>query len=231
MADEYPGSEVISEPLGFFFEETDRPRGIFTQTDRQLLFGELEYDSDQALRNARHRVREHIRHSLNDIFLINRNLDDSELKQVIDRQKEIDVENELTQIAYDPALIELGIRIARIQYEENDRYTFEDVIEEMVVRRTLNVASSMSDDMFIKNVEVEVNIEQEDVTGKKVIYDLIHGKPSVGELMDFLSKGDPERLRDRLRELDTELETADSQKISPEDTIFDLYSSDDSNSG
>lgn len=63
--------EIFSEP------ETDRTRGLFTESDRQFLLGEKEYEYEQSSINKRRDIRNRIHHTFLD-FKFLRYLSESE---------------------------------------------------------------------------------------------------------------------------------------------------------
>lgn len=73
--------------------ETDRPRGILTDTDRRYLLGETDYANEQSKRDARYRIRERVFNGLRDLDLVLRELEGRDLEQVLKRIDEDDVES------------------------------------------------------------------------------------------------------------------------------------------
>lgn len=69
----------------------ERPRGIFTPTDREFITGEKEYDNKQSERDARYRIRERAYNGLLDLKLVF-SLDDKDLELVTKKVSEEDID-------------------------------------------------------------------------------------------------------------------------------------------
>jgi hypothetical protein len=216
--------EIALEPesSGPEYLNIDRPRAMLTKTDRELLVGQKDYDSAQPLRNARHRVREHIRQSLNDVYLINSQLESSELKQIVERQTQLDIDKDRTHIWLPSGLVQLGVRM-EYAASENPEMSDEELIEGLLKESLRTVLKQIYDDVIITGVDLSVNIKKQDPESEQFVNNLISGKPAVEEVVGYLSSGDAEYLRRRLRELDAEIEMSNGQSIGPDDRFFEVF--------
>lgn len=200
--------------------KTDRPRGILTSTDRELLLGQKEYESDQALRNARYRIREHIRHSLLDMFLIYNHIDYDELAQVARRQDKLNSNNDIGGAALGLALITVGLQIATERKEQyND--DFEELAENEV-ESAIRYFQNHTDKKITKTVDVDISIESEKNTDE-LIEHLLFEDPDVGTVIEYLERGDLELLANKLREHDEEITPNNHSPIGPDDRIVNIH--------
>jgi hypothetical protein len=209
MSEEQPSddTETDENPL----DQLDRSRGILTQGDRELLTGNHDYDSEQKLRNARYRLREHVRHSLLDVYFLVRHLNNDELKKMMKRQVD-----QGGTLGFDGMLTQLGIRLADIKINSYDYIT--DSTEETAHPRNLsdaianNVKSSIireekrSERPAITKINVDISIEREEFDNERILRELVHGTPTHAEFTSYLSNGDLERLRAKLKEHDEVIE-------------------------
>lgn len=224
MSEDTPDVEVHENkdtqlPL---YRQTDRDRAILTRTDRELLLNEKEYDSEQALRNARHRLREHIRNSLHDIFLIASYLDQDELKQLVDRQRELDDGGEHSRISYTAGVFKFACQLANVDVMNDQRQTFEERIEADLLTAIPAVVERTTDDIVVTDVEVNISIETEEDTDV-LIDELVSGNPRMRMVMSYLERNSAERLRKELREQDEVIDLVGSEVIDPEHDIFELF--------
>jgi hypothetical protein len=207
------------------FENTTRPRGILTQTDRQVLAGMKRYDSKQGMRNARHRIREHIRQSLNDVYVVNRTLDASELKQIEERQRELDVEQERRQVVFAPAATELGVRLSYALALDDPDNSVVDEVERNVTEALFRVVGDFNDDIVVTDVNVDIDLERESAESDELLNEIVFGKPSPHKVTQYMANGNADRLRRRLLELDAEIEVEGGNSIGPDDKLFSMFGS------
>lgn len=152
---------------------------MLTRTDRELLLHRKEYDSEQSRRNARHRLREHIRNSLHDIFLIASHLERDELKQLVDRQRKLDEEGDHGQISLTTGVFKFGCQLADVVAVDNQRHTFEEKVEADLATVLPSVVERANDDLAVTDVNVDISIETEEDTDA-LIDELISGNPTMG---------------------------------------------------
>jgi len=205
------------------YRKIDRSRGILTPTDRELLLGQKEYESDQALRNARYRIREHIRHSLLDMFLIYNDIDYDELAQVVQRQDKLNSNDETRApggSAHGLALITVGLQIANERHRTY-RNNFEELAEHKV-ESAIRQFQRHTGSEIIKTVDVDISIESEKNTDE-LIEHLLFEDPDVGTVIEYLERGDLELLANKLREHDEEITPKNHSPIGPDDRIVNIH--------
>lgn len=207
-----------------FYQRPNRKRAMLTQTDRELLLGLKEYDSEQGLRNARHRLREHVRHSLHDIFLLMTQLEQSELERIVERQRELDEQENLAQISFPGGVFNLGTRLAYIIATEDERQSFEETVEGLVSSAVRGTMERAYDDGVLTEVTVDVSVETEE-NAEKIVDSLLSGTPQRSSVLSYLSNHDPELLQRRLREEDEEINIrgANNGSIGPDHDIFGIF--------
>lgn len=108
--------EFSDEPV---FEPKDRPRGVFSPTDREYLFGLKEYTHPQSEANREQSIRERIQNALLDFRLIWALVDPDEREKTLDEMDQEDLNQGIESIitfayfALDKNLTELERRIER----------------------------------------------------------------------------------------------------------------------
>jgi|APHM01.1.fsa_nt_gi hypothetical protein len=202
--------------------KTDRPRGIFTSTDRELILGKKEYESDQSLRNARYRIREHIRHGLLDTCLIHNHLDRDELAKTIQRQDEINRDDDNLNSGFDvgEVLTRLGIE-TKYEIWGSEPHDFEVIIENMIEDTLYDFYADMSD-KFMTRADVDITLEFSENTDE-IIQLLMFGEPPLDAVIEYLETGDILLLQRKLREHGEQITPENTSPIDPDDKIFDIH--------
>ena len=231
MSEDTPDVEIHEKgnrPLPLH-RQVDRGRAMLTRTDRELLLNLKEYDSEQARRNARHRLREHIRESLPDIFLIGTHLEPDELKQLVDRQRKLDEEENYAPISLTSGVFKFGCQLADAVAADDQRQTFEEKVEGDLATVLPSVVERANDDIVVTDVNVDISIETKEDTDA-LIDELISGNPRMTTVMSYLQRHDADLLRERLREQDTVIDLAGKEKIGPDHELFELITGEQSDS-
>lgn len=223
MSDNDPSAEKNNPE----WHDPNRDRAMLTRTDRQLLLGEKEYDSEQALRNARHRVREHIRDSLNDAQLVASRIDQSEFKQIENRQAKLDNDRGYVPANHQGGVMELALRLIHADPPEGTEASFERSIETVLARRTKTVIERL-ENVAVANIDVDISLERRSLEDDQFINDLIFGNPEAETVWSYLMAGGGEQLFQKLQELDAEITTKEGVTIGPDHSVFNMYTEDDS---
>lgn len=179
-------------------EQANRPRGILTPPDRELLRGEIEYENPQQYSNRRADIRERIANGLMDFSLIQYLLRDKDRKLIFkDPSSQANVDNlDL------PANIQSTIFWIYLGLKEQN-YDFERLIEAAVEEAEKEYASKYwgekIDVSVTFSVEVHRSYEIEDIITKlerggpikaKYIYDLLqlsNGVPIDTQQLDVIN--------------------------------------------
>jgi len=204
--------------------DTDRSRGIFTPTDREVILGNKEYESEQGLRNARYRLREHVRESLIDIFLMASYFDQDELAQVLQRQDKLDDEAEHPRLSFSSTLLRIGFRVLYERSKSSDRGFLERV--ESDVQGALSKVYEELTDNIVTKVDVDITLETQSTDSDELIEHLVFGEPSMQTVLSYFHHGDVQLLRDKLREHGEEIDHTDQARsgpIGPDNDLFEFY--------
>jgi len=143
----------------------DRPRGILTRSDRELLLNGDEDKTKNDLRDARYRIRKRIKNSLSDFALLTEYLDSSDLELVF----EDIVDDTPYDVVFALSFIYLGNRYL-VQQRPDD-----EVDESFNRLVTIAVQRAERSRGYLAKVEGGISISRED--------------PSVGELITQLKTG------------------------------------------
>ncbi|MDB9250861.1 hypothetical protein PN419_17985 [Halorubrum ezzemoulense] len=198
---------------------TDRERAMLTKTDRELLLGEKEYKSDQALRNARHRVREHIRNSLLDAFTVSTLIKTDELEQIVERHFELSEQDGYPATTLSSGVLGLAMRLMYIEATQEFDTSFTGYVESKVATEFRSVIQQETD-TAVSEIDVDIDVtEREDID--EAVRDIVHGNTSMTIVLDHLANAGPEKLQNALRENDTVIETSGGIVIGPDHEIFD----------
>ncbi|WP_435360282.1 hypothetical protein [Haloarchaeobius sp. DFWS5] len=65
--------------------DADRPRGVLSKADREYLLGLSEMTHEQSKRNAEARIRKRVTHGILDFYLLIRNLDREDRRQIFEK--------------------------------------------------------------------------------------------------------------------------------------------------
>lgn len=134
-------------------ESMERPRGIFTDTDRQFLWGVKSYDSAPTTSERRGKIRERAINGIQDLRYL-RKLDDPQRKRVIDT-----LEEDTTSRALDKAVEGLIAFVYRGLGKDKSR------IEEMVSHGIYNGESEPGNtgpySGGVKEVSVDIDIDRD----------------------------------------------------------------------
>jgi len=206
------------------YPNIDRPRGIFTPTDREVLVGDKEYESEQGLRNARYRLREHVRESLLDIFLMSSYFEQDELVQVLQRQSKLDDEAGRPRLLISAALVRLGFRI---EYEDSKSggRDFTERVEDRVQGAFATVYEQLTDDI-VREIDVDITLETQSSDSDELLEHLVFGEPSMATVLSYLRNGDVQLLRDKLLEHGEEIDhtnEARSDPIGPDSDLLEIH--------
>lgn len=231
MSDEITPSPDELANRELFHERADRPRAALTRTDRELMLGVKEYDSAQGLRNAEYRLREHIRHTLHDLFLISNVTPQSELEQLLERDADVNELGYYTIPFHADAAFTLASRLSYIGAIKDyaDDRTFEEWVESSLsgaIRTTFEEQGK-----FITGLDVDISVDVQDSASDKIIDEFVFGTPEQMDVISYLKEGDAQRLRERLRELDETISFAgdeNPEEIGPDSDLFDMFISEDS---
>jgi hypothetical protein len=203
------------------YATADRERAMLTRTDRELLLGEKEYDSDQPLRNARHRVRKHIRNSLLDAFTVNTLIETDELEQIVERHYELGEKDGYPATTLSAGVLGLAMRLMYIEATQDFDISFTEYIESKVATEVRSVIEQETD-TAVTEIDVDIDVtEREDLD--EAVREIIHGNTSMTIVLDHLATAGPEKLQNALRENDTVIETSGGIVIGPDHEIFDGF--------
>lgn len=206
------------------YEKTDRGRAMLTKTDRELLLGEKEYDSDQGLRNARHRIREHVRKSIPDIHLIAERLEIHELEQLVERQWELDKEGDYRGFQLSPGVLLLAVQLMYIEANETETRSFIEHVESQVGWAVRSIVERANNNLLVTETDVNISMtKQEDED--EIVDDLIRGNPTMSAVSTYLLNFGTDHIQKILRERDTVIETSEGPVIGPDHDLFDGFDS------
>jgi hypothetical protein len=160
---------------------TDRPRGILSPADRELLLGEVDMDHEQSRRNAEARVRQRVVDSIKDFDLLVHALKSKDRQQIftksVDDPEFIDGLTMMLSFAY------LGMKESGIEFS----HVLEPAIRRTEEAHAANTLGSMVDVAVEFNVDTQLRTEIDDVRTRLVATDPI----TPAELFSFLvAKGD-----------------------------------------
>lgn len=203
------------------YARTDRERAMLTKTDRELLLGEKEYDSDQALRNARHRLREHIRNSLLDAYTVSTLIEADELRQIVERQNKLGEEDGGNRVQISSGVLKLAIQLMYVEAnQEYDRSFIEHVESE--VARTVSSVLERESNSIVTEIDVDISVTERG-DADEIINDIVHGNPTMSAITKYLLNFGSNHIQKTLREEDTVIETAEGIVIGPHHEIFDSF--------
>jgi hypothetical protein len=122
--------------------EFDRPRGIFTETDRRFMSGYKEYKHKQSRTNRRQNIRERIIHSLHD-FRLFAWLDEDERNKIVREIPAGELHDDIVSLL---AFVYRGIG--------KDK----KAIEQMVERAVYQVEAEGSSEIESVSVDIDINV-------------------------------------------------------------------------
>lgn len=135
------------------WDEPHRARGIFTESDREYLLGKTDL-SGQDERNTRYRIRERITEALHDVALMTEEIEDRDLRQIVDN-----IDSQVVSIS----LLFLAYRILA----NTDHYMSENAItdfEYFAIEAIRGVEEDYAEDSeVIIDVDVDVEIERSEI--------------------------------------------------------------------
>lgn len=199
----------------------DRKRAALTRTDREYLLGRKNYESDQADRNARYRIREHLRHSFIDLGIVALD-DDGLLEDTALKQAEIASDNDDTPVHMPTETMPiLTCRLLHTRAREQGK-SFESVLEPLIERGIETAMYFGEQDTVITNVDVDISIETKDIDDYNMLMEIIFGEPSYSTLASYVGAEDEahEKLRTKLRELDQTIDVAEGDSIGPDSVLL-----------
>lgn len=127
--------------------DTDRPRGILSPADRDLLLGEADMDHEQSRRNAEARIRQRVVDSIKDFDLLVHALKPKDRQQIftksVDDPEFIDGLTRMLSFAY------LGLKESGIEFSH---------VLEPAIRRTEEAHTANTLGMMV-DVEVEFSVD------------------------------------------------------------------------
>ncbi len=212
-----------------FSEVADRKRGMLTRTDRELILGKKEYSSKQSRRNARHRVREHIRHALHDVSLVANQIDGGELEQLIQRKRQILQEDEqrTAEFCYE-GLVQLAGRLIPIETEEIESVESETRIDfthriEKCTKWMIRAGAeqSLDDGRVATDITVDVSIEIEDKN--KTMQELTSGENDIQTFTTHIRNIGGKELQEYLREMNETVNVRGFEHVGPDHTLIKSF--------
>lgn len=130
--------------------------GLLTRSDRELLFGDKEYDDPAQERKARQRMRNRIRNGLLDFVILAKYLDERDRVQIFG-----DVTAQLPEDVYNDDTIEAVVHAIGFLYAgaRDAGVPFEDVVEQGVMKGSMD---TIREPYVLHDVEVTID-ERADV--------------------------------------------------------------------
>lgn len=211
---------------------TDRPRGILTKNDRQLLRGDSSYENEQQIRDARYRMRKRVKESFLDLQDLQEHYPIEEYEQVIESIRNEFTAYEMRNVA--GAAIETAVIIAKIGIENGyitgsggESITFEGFLEEKLKGIIIAVEGISAEQTTIPEVDVDIDVTHRSFDEEHLLTKFVYGNPMdvpKADVLAYLTYGDLDRLERRLREEDTVLYYRDDDitiPIEPGSAVFD----------
>lgn len=211
---------------------TDRPRGILTKNDRQILQGDSSYENEQQVRDAWYRMRKRVKESFLDLQDLKQHYPIEEYEQVIES-----IRNEFTgyevrnvaEAAIETAVIitKTGIENGYITGSGSESITFEEFLEEKLTAIIIAVEGLSTEQTTIPEVDVDIDVTHRLFDEEHLLTKFVYGDPmevSKTDVLAYLTYGDLDRLERRLREEDTVLYYRDENitiPIEPGSAVFD----------
>lgn len=162
------------------WEYADRKRGIFTESDRELLFGWRELEG-QELRNARYRTRQRVVQSLNDLVVLSLHLDASELGKIL--------ADETAPIRYTlfSSLIRIAYQTVELDDEVDDEVeTFEQELQQTLYHYYNDDIDREEHPNQRFEVDVDVEVEEVNVDLNELERQIRRGEATPAEAMKYL---------------------------------------------
>lgn len=161
--------------------DADRPRGILSPADRDLLLGEAEMDHDQSRRNAEARIRQRIVDSIKDFDLLVHALKQKDRRQIftksVDDPEFIDGLTAMLSFAY------LGMKESGIEFS----HVLEPAIRRTEEAHTATILGTIVDVEVEFTVDTQLRIERDEIRTRLAAADPL----TPAELFSFLvSEGD-----------------------------------------
>jgi hypothetical protein len=221
--------------------DTERPRGALTKTDRELLLGTKEYEKGQQRRNAWYRLRQHIRESQLDIHLIATHCPQDQLLKI---QQQLENEHGELAMRTSGNLFHLGFRMLYNTVESDiyddefweslDTGDDESVLEYWLSNELRSAMirglRNIDQDVSVNKIEIDVSIEKSKFDEEELLEELVFGRPTLETVNSYTSRGDVEKLQQKLREHDEVIEPTDHDFVfGPGDRIITERIPDDSN--
>jgi hypothetical protein len=213
--------------------ETDRPRGIFTQRDREYLENSDDFDG-QTERDVRYRIRNRISELLYDSNFF-QFIPPSEIEKVVESIGE--GSPYLAHQLYVFGLLSLHLAVdaegefGEEEYEKAVSTSIRDVEETLesgpLSQSSLSRASSERKTHI--SVSVDVDIERSEFNEDKLLMTILDGSATQSQLHDYLQMGDLTKLLREANKQDiAEITVTDEQGLTATYHISDLAPSEDS---
>lgn len=196
----------------------DRPRGILTKGDRELLLKEKDYDNKQQVRDARYRLRNHMKAALLDAHLLSSYYSLDECAAVL-RSVDRELGNEvmfasmtLARSLHQTAINFLWAGLEHGGFDEQGRpnWETEQGLAHMV-QRSIHRAVQRSDaDGQVLDIDVDVDIDiritREEPGASNIVKRVFRGGGDFTELLQYLedeevSEDDVAAIRAQFEEL------------------------------
>lgn len=183
-------SSIKELPL---WEQVDRPRGILTKKDRELLLHGRDIEG-QDLRNARYRIRQRVIASLHDIVALSIYMDSDEFSQITDhREYPFDMEKNLIGLAY---------KLLLYNSDENSPI---ETLEESIVTSIKDIESDRLDEEAHPNrvavPSADIELKFRDLNLDSLQNKILSGDASVEEALYFTSHTEPDGNRTHARQI------------------------------
>jgi hypothetical protein len=227
MSDDLPRDELSSQAF-----TADRSRGILTKGDRELLLNEKDYDNEQQVRDARYRLRTHMKAALLDAHLLSSSYSLDEYAAVLrSADRELGNEAMLASMILAGSLQRMamqflwaGLEHGGFEEKTSGDWDTEAELAHMIQRSIRSAAQYPGDDDRVTEVEVDINITRGEIDESNIVQSLLHGTGHPQDLLELLEHGDAGKIKEQLEEMNAQLtvgEGENKQHLGPELTDED----------
>lgn len=215
MSDDIPLDDLYHQVL-----DVDRPRGLLTKGDRKLVLQATDYDNEQQIRDARYRLRNHLKAALLDAQLLissTYSIDEyAAVLQSIDRDwgsESMIASRILANSLHQVAMNFLWAGVEQGGFDELGETDWEAENElAHTVQQSIRKAAQRSDvDEKVVDIDVDVDIDitvtREEPDASNIVKRVFRGSGNYTELLQYLqdeevSPADVAAIRAQFDELD-----------------------------
>jgi hypothetical protein len=215
MSDDIPTDDLYHQVL-----DVDRPRGLLTKGDRKLILQVADYDNEQQVRDARYRLRNHLKAALLDAQLLTSSTYSIDEYAAVLRSADRDLGSEqmIVSMILAKSLQQVAMNFlwAGVEHGGFDELGETDLEAEQelahIVQQSIRKAAQRSDtdeqviDIAV-DVDIDITVTREEPDASNIVRRVFRGGGDYEELLQYLanaelSRADVAAIRAQFDELD-----------------------------